>query len=244
MHFARPGQLIAMIFVWTLCLVAYDQHANPRSFATYWAEFRGSSTRPTVVSEGDTPRVKLSMPHLCCSGCLNEIRAALKPLTWLAPARLVKELATTEIAAESAGGSESPPQAATSAEDSTANEIEFEILDLPRADFSLLDQALHDTGLVPDRIEVSGMGHFRLEVELPHLCCKVCSRAVDDQLERLLRKETQGRWFDSMTMNHVKKTVTIYARMNAVVNLVELHKALAQAGFSAHSVRVLTGPES
>jgi len=231
MHFASPRQLAWMALAWALFLIGYDQHANPRPLSTYWAEFKGSATRPNVVSEGDTPRVKLSMPHVCCTGCLNDIRAALKSLTWLAPARLAVEPPATE-------------SAEALARDSTAHEIEFDILDVTKADFVTLDQTMRDVGLAPDRMEVSGMGHFRLDVELPHLCCKVCSRSVDEQLERLLRKETQGRWFDSMTMNHVKKTVTIYARMNAVVDVLELTTALAHAGFTAHSIRVLTGPES
>lgn len=229
MHFATPRQLIAIALAWALLLVAYDQHANPRPLATYWAELKGSSTRPTVVSEGDTPRVKLSMPHLCCSGCLNDIREALKPLTWLAPPRLATP---------------PPPPNTSPADGTTAQEIDFDIVDVTRADFVALHRALEDTGLVPDKIEISGMGHFRLEVELPHLCCTVCSKAVDEQLERFLRKETQGRWLDSMTTDHVKKTVVIYARMNAVVDIMELTTALAHAGFAAHTVRVLTGPES
>jgi copper chaperone CopZ len=232
MHFATPRNLIAMALAWALFLVAYDQHANPRPLATYWAEFKGSSTRPTVVSEGDTPRVRLSFPHLCCTGCLNDVRAALKPLAWLAPARLATEPPPIEEVE------------ATAPDAMTAHEIEFDILDPTQANFVLLQQALRDTGLVPDRIEVFGMGHFRLEVELPHLCCTVCSRAVDEQLKRLLRKETQGRWLDSVVMNHVKKTVTIYARLNAVVDVVELTRALEQAGFAAHAIRVVTGPES
>jgi hypothetical protein len=228
MRFATPRQLIAMALAWALLLVSYDYHANPKPLSTYWAELKGSSTRPTVVSEGDTPRLKLSMPHLCCSGCLNDIRSALKPFTWLGPARIAAQ----------------PPPIDKASTLATANEIYFDILDVTMADFVALDRALQDTGLVPERMEVSGMGHFRLEVELPHLCCTVCSTAVDEQLARLLRKETQSRWLDSMTTNHVKKTVVIYARLNSTVDIVELTTALAHAGFSAHAIRILTGPES
>ena len=241
MHFATPRQMIAMALAWALFLVAYDQHANPRSAATYWAEFRGSSTRPTVVSEGDTPRVKLSMPHLCCTGCLNDIRGALKQFGWLAPALVAKEPPTLEIGSSTPV---SPPRPAAAADATNPNQLDLEILDISKADFVALARALTDTGLAPDRMEISGIGHFRLEVELPHLCCTTCSRAADEQLERLLRKETQGRWLDSMTMNHVQKKVLIYARLNAVVDLVELTTALGHAGFAAHSIRILTGPES
>jgi len=247
MHFARTGQLIVMALVWAVALLVYDHHESPRPLAAYWADLRGSSTRPTVVSEGDTPRVRLSLPHLCCTGCLGEIRAALAPLAWLAPARLVGDAPVgPPIADPTAASAEPvvehlPPPAA---DGSTAHELDLDVLDLPRANFVMLEQAVHDTGLVPDRIEVSGLSHFRLEVEITHLCCATCSKAVDEQLQRFLQKETQGRWFDSMTADHVHKTITIYPRMNAVVDLLEIERALARAGFSARSVRILTGPES
>jgi copper chaperone CopZ len=231
MHFAAPKTLVALALGWAIFLVAYDQHANPRPLSTYWAEFKGSSTRPTVVSEGDTPRIRLSMPHLCCTGCLDEIHASLKSLAWLAPARLATEPPAIDAVEASPATAE------------TAHEIEFDILDLRKADFVALRRALEDSGLVPDRIELFGMGHFRLEVGLPHLCCTVCSKAVDQQLERLLRKETQGRWLDSLTMNHVEKTVTIYARLNSVVDVLELIRALDQAGFAAQTIRATTDPE-
>jgi hypothetical protein len=69
-------------------------------------------------------------------------------------------------------------------------------------------------------------------------------RAADEQLERLLRKEEQRRWLDSLTVHHVKKTVIVYARLNAVVDVAELMTALRRAGFSARAIRVASGAES
>jgi hypothetical protein len=232
MHFAPARLLIAIALVWAVLLVGYDQHANPRPFAAYWAEFKGSSTRPVVTSPKDVPRLKLSMPHLCCSGCLSDLRTALEPLTWLAAPSVAVEPPSIDNVEEVS------PDAAN------ANELDVEIVDLSKVDFVALGRALEDAGLTADKIEIYGMGHFRLEVELPHLCCTVCSRAADEQLDRLLRKEEQRRWFDSLTVNHVKKTVVVYARMNSVVDVVELTTALGRAGFFARAIRVASGPES
>ncbi len=232
MHFASARLLVAIALVWTVLMVGYDQHANPRPFAAYWAEFKGSSTRPAVLSETDTPHVKLSMPHMCCSGCLSDVRTALEPLSWLGAPRVSAEPPSIESVETAA------------ADVANANQVDFDIVDLSKVDFVALDRALQDAGLSAEKIEVSGMGHFRLEVELPHLCCTVCSRAADEQLERLLRKEEQRRWLDSLTVNHAKKTVIVYARLNAVVDIVELTTALGHAGFSARSIRVVSGPES
>jgi len=44
-------------------------------------------------------------------------------------------------------------------------------------------------------------------------------------------------------MNQVDKTLVIYARLNAVVDLVDLTRALDREGLAAHAIRILTGPE-
>jgi hypothetical protein len=232
MHFATVRQLAAMILAWALFLIAYDQHKNPRSLEMIVSEFEGSSIRPRIVSVGDTPRVRLSFSHLCCAKGLEEVRAAVQPLAWLGPAR-----ADGDPPASGDG-----PGAAS--EFQKPYNIDFDILELADADFVALDRALRSTSLVPDRIEVSGMGHFRLELQLPHLCCTVCSRAVDDQLKRALRRDISGQWVDSMSLDPGQKTVTIYARLNSVVDVLELTRALGQSGFAASSIHVRTSPES
>jgi hypothetical protein len=232
-HFATPRQLIALALAWAALLVVYDEHANPRPLARYWEEFLGGSTRPTVIAvteaaAGDKPRLRLSMPHLCCTGCLNDVRSALKGLSWLGPGRPANP----------------PPEPdAAIADASNGDEIDFDIWDLESADLVPLAGALAGAGLVPDKIEVSGIGHYRLDVSLPHLCCGACARTAGEPLERLLRKETQGRWLDSTALNETDKTLIVYARMNAVADIAELTTALGHAGFSAGSIRILTGPE-
>jgi hypothetical protein len=232
MHFASSRQLIAIALVWAALLVGYEQHTIPRSLRAYWVEFIGGSTRPVASAASDRPHLKLSMPHLCCSGCLDDLRAALLPLHWLGTPQVVATPPSIE-------------QANASPQDTAyANQLDLDITDLASLDFLALDRALRDAGLSAEKIEVSGIGHFGLLVELPHLCCTVCSTAADAQLERLLKLVEQGRWLDSMTVNKVKKTVTVYARLNAVVDVVDLTTALARAGFYPRSIRVATGPES
>ena len=226
MHFAKPRTLVALALAWAVFLLGYDQHASPRPLATYWGDFTGGSTRPTVVSAGDTPRLRLSLPHFCVA-CAAEIQARLQPLTWLGPARFDVER---------------PENAERTGDPTDARALDLEILDLAQADFVALIEALRDAGSVPDRVEVSGIGHFRLQVELPR-CYTECARPDDDQLDRLLRKETQGRWLDSVSTNPVERTVLVYARLNAVVDVVELTRALERAGIAASAIRILTGPE-
>jgi len=232
MHFASARQLIAIAVAWAFLLLAYDQHKSPRPFAAYWTEFLGGSTRPVSSAASDRPHVKVSMPHMCCSGCLSDVRAAIAPLHWLGAPQVAAEPPSIEHVEEA------------SKDPTFANQLDVDITDIAGVDFVALDAALRNAGLAADKIEVSGIGHFRLEVELPHMCCSVCSKAADDHLERLLRYVEQGRWLDSVTVNKMNKTVIVYARLNAVVDIVDLTTALTRAGFSARSIRVASGSES
>ena len=165
MHFAKARNLAAMALAWALFLLAYDQHANPRPVATYWADFMGSLTRPTVLSEGGTPRLRLSLPHLC-----------YVPERHPGGARGAN-LARSRAWTPSQPPWKPPPRTRPTPRRRTSSSLTSSIA---QANFVALDAALRDAGSVPDRIEIFGMGHFRLEVELPR-CCTACSRAVDDQ---------------------------------------------------------------
>jgi hypothetical protein len=224
MHFAKLRNLFAMALAWALMLVAYDEHKNPRPLATYWAEFLGNSTRPTVVAHADAPQLRLAMPPLCGAECVDEIFHATRIFAWLGSGRV----------------EQTPADHAEDAE----RTVEFDVLDLALADLAALEHALRDRGITPDRIELSGIGHGRLEVELPPACGRDCVAAIGDSLGSFVQRESQGRWADSLRVEPAKKIVTVYARMNAVVDIVELGRALAQAGFSARTIWIRTGPES
>jgi hypothetical protein len=216
MHFATLRQIVAMAIAWAAFLVAYDQHASPKPLADYWAGFKGSSTRPVVVSGADNPRLRLSMAHLCCKECVTAVGDALKSFSWLGPARPASELPDAE-------------------------DIDIDIYDLDAAELVTLGRALAGAGLAPDKIEVSGIGHFRFDVSLPSVCCGA-ERTLDEPFERFLRKETQGRWLDSVSVSG-DRSLLVYARMNATADVVELTTALGRAGFAPHEIRILTGPE-
>src|SRR5271165_4154762 len=171
MHFASTRQLIAIAVTWALLLLAYDQHKSPRPFSAYWKEFLGGSTRPEASAATDRPHLKVSMPHLCCTGCLSDVRTAIEPLHWLGTPQVAAEPPSIEHVEE------------VSKDPTYTNQLDVDITDLGAADFVAFDQALRSAGLAADKIEVSGLGHFRLEVELPHMCCGVCSKAADDHLE-------------------------------------------------------------
>src|SRR5580692_2786587 len=91
MHFASPKQLVALALVWAALLVGYDHHRNPKPLHGYWMEFLGGSSRPGAGTPSDRPHLRLSMPHLCCSGCLSDVRTALEPLRGLGAPQVAAE---------------------------------------------------------------------------------------------------------------------------------------------------------
>ena len=128
-----------------------------------------------------------------------------------------------------------PPSAAA-----PAPEVELEILDLPSADFVVVVQALQDVGLVAEKVEVFGMGHYRLEVELPSTSAPA---GASEPLERL-PKGVPGSLARQRHVDPVEKTVLVYARLNAVVDVVELTRGSGTRASRRARSRILTGPES
>jgi hypothetical protein len=213
MHFANARTLAAMVLAWTAFLLAYDQQANPKSLATYWDEVTARTTRSASDSSADRPQLRAIMPGLCCADCLGAAADVLGRFSWLGPPR---------------------PVAGT-------HEVDFDLRDVEHADLGAINQALSSRGLVPDRVEVFGMGHFRLFVELGSTF--TCG-GVSDDLERLVRKESQDRWLDSIVMDpNDDRTMLVYPRLNAVVDLMDLTRGLGRAGLSIRSIEIRTGPE-
>lgn len=213
MHFANARTLAVMIAAWTFFLVAYDQHVHPKPLAAYWAEIRGAKARRATDSSADRPQLRLTMPPLCCEDCLGATRSALGRLAWLGPARPVADRPA----------------------------LDLDILDVEQAELAGVERMLVLHGLAPDAIEVFGMGHFRLSVELGGSFA--CSGGVDD-FERLVRKESSDRWLDSIVSTPGDaRTMLVYPRLNAVVDLMDLTRGLGRAGLTIRTIELRTDPE-
>src|SRR5260370_38094675 len=88
-------QIVAMTLVWAAVLFAVDYVKQPRPLAILFGMRReafGDAVRPA------NPTITLWVNHLCCSGCLDDLRAALQPLTWADKVELENDALAREAA--------------------------------------------------------------------------------------------------------------------------------------------------
>src|SRR6266404_284667 len=223
---ASPKQILILIALTCLGLYALDYWKNP--------QLRHSGSVATASSAGG-PRLALWMNHLCCTGCLDDVRKALAgmPGVDLEKATGPRQLLTQPAA--NLQGACLPEY---------GNAVELPISDLEKLDLVAVDRALRDKGFVAGRMELSGVEHFRLEALLEHLCCGMCDRSIQERIAFLKAKGSAGqfKWLDSVTVDHEKKTVEAHARFlepGKTVDVVEFLSGLNYLGYEPSSLRVI-----
>lgn len=226
MKFASVKQIILMTVITCAALFGLDYWKNPQ----LWHSRSASVVRPGI-------RLTLWMNHLCCFGCLADVRQALAGIEGIdiANATDPKQLLTQAAANEQ--GASLPDY---------GNAVEVPILDLEKLDLVAVDRALRDKGFVAGRMEVSGVPHFRLEAILEHLCCGMCDRSIPERVAFLKSKGSAGqlKWLDSVSVDHEKKTVVANARFlepGKTVDVVEFLSGLNYLGYEPSSLRIVTG---
>jgi hypothetical protein len=227
MTFASTKTILVMTILWAVALFGIDYAKNPRA-----ADSLFTRAGMGVSSKDGKPTIKLWMNHLCCTGCLSDVTKALEKIPTVkvkqTPLKSQEEADTTGVAPKEYGG-----------------EVELEVPDFRTVDFMAIDRALRDAGLVADRMEVSGPRHFRLQAELKHICCKLCSTGVKDGLEiaRGLKAQQHFKWLDSFSVVKEKKLVVAHARYDAVADVAEFLHGLNQAGFEPTNIYVVVDKE-
>jgi hypothetical protein len=225
---SSPKQIVAMSLVWAAALFAIDYIKHPRPLSELFGMKQGrfgDAVRPT------NPTITLWVNHLCCSGCLDDLRAALQPLTWADKVELDKDA----LAQRAANQRE---QALNDFSNRVRIEIKAE--DIARVDFVALDRAVRDAGLVAEHIQFGGIPHMRLEAHVPHLCCNLCKVAVEEGV-KIARQPGAGndfKWLDSINVDRPQKTVTAYTRYDSIVDVGEFIAALNHLGFAPAALTV------
>jgi len=227
MKFASVKVILIMTAVTILGLYGLDYWKNPQ----LWHHEAAAMASP----EGG-PRLILWMNHLCCTGCLEDVRKALA--------------GTAGVDLEKATGpKELLTQAAANMENATlpdyGNAVTLPISELDKLDLVKVDRALRDKGFVAGRMELSGIPHFRLEAALDHLCCGMCDRSISERMSFLKAKGQGGRlkWIESISVQHEKKTVVAYARFleaGKTDDVAEFLSGLNFLGFEPQSLRIET----
>jgi len=223
MKFASAKQIIGMIVVSAALLYALDYWKNPQ----LWGEEAGA--RPVEHRQADAAELTLWMNG---AGSLAEVRQALSGVEGI-------DLGQARAAARADGPS--AVEARTS--------VSLPITDLAKLDFVALDRGLRQNGLVAGRMELSGVRHFGLETDFPHLSGQLTAASVEERMGyvKALGLGRQLEWLDSVTMNSQHKTLMAYARYvepGKSVDVAELLAGLNQIGLAPNSLRVVLGERS
>jgi hypothetical protein len=217
---SNSRQIVTMTLVWATALFAVDYLKHPRPLSLLFGIKREGIVGAVRLTN---PTIILKMNHLCCSGCLDDLRAALQPLTWADKVELDKS-------AQVAGN-----QREQALKDfSNCVRIEIRTGDIARMDFMALDRALRDAGFVAERIEFSGLPHMRLEAHLTHLCCNLCEVAVEQGVKTAIQPGAGGtfKWLDTINVDRPQKTVMASAHYDCIVDVGEFIAALNHLGFA------------
>ena len=230
MKFATPTQVLAMTLGGALALFGLDFWKNPH----LWNQLPPKAAN---VSEGGV-HVHLWVNHLCCTGCLSEVTNALAGIPWLGKPRAQPGLLPEEVANQRDKGL---PE--------YGGYLDVPVLDPGKLDFVMIDRLVRDHGLVPGRMELSGVEHFRLEASVPHICCGMCKAGMDDGfgIAKTLASRGQYTWLDSVTVNKERKLVVAHARFlepGKTMDVAELISGLTAIGFAPAYVRLLVGEEN
>lgn len=189
-----------------------------------------SPSTPPRGTSSDAPRISLWLNHLCCSGCLSDLRSALVGFPWVAAVTLAEDGLPDRSAAD-AGAAR--PKAFN-------NRVDITLRRIDTVDFVTLESAVRRAGFAVERMEISGLHHYAVEADLPHFCCNLCSIAASEGTEMLKTLRATGRftWLDSVVVNKTKKRLTAYVRYDRNADITELGDALDHLGFAPASLRL------
>ncbi|HUG52311.1 MAG TPA: hypothetical protein VMR21_01865 [Vicinamibacteria bacterium] len=220
---ATRTQMIVMTVVWLGVLIAIDYTKNPHLRAAAAPE------RPPTAA------LSLWVNHLCCTGCLSDVRDALAALPWVDAEQIrARKAVVSREHAEMQG-----------AQSDYGGWVDVGVSDVAGVDFVAIDHALRERGLVASRMEFAGPPHYRLEAKVGHLCCGLCREAAQG-LTTLERARARLRWVDSVTADRAAHTVTVHARYQGpgeAVDVADLLGAFDEAGLPPFSLRVLADAE-
>jgi hypothetical protein len=225
---SNPRQIATMTLVWAAALFAIDYIKHPRPLSLLFGMRQaglGDVVRPT------NPTITLRVNHLCCSGCLDDLRAAIQPLTWADKVEL-------DRGALARGAANQHEQALNDFSNRVRIEIKAE--DIARVDFVALDRAMRDAGFVAEHIQFGGLPHMRLEAHVPHLCCNLCTVGVEEgvKIARYLGAGSDFKWLDNINVDRPQKTVTAYTRYDSIVDVGEFMASLNHLGFVPAAVTI------
>jgi len=223
---ATNAQILVLAVAWLAVCMGIDYKFNRH----LWAG--------TVEAPPASVPLSLRINHLCCTGCLDDVKKALQTLPWLkdAPIKVREGNLRTQEQADVAGPA-----------GEYGGWIDISVKELSQIDFVAIDQALRAEGLVASQMQFGGLRHFRLEGRVRHMCCGMCKDACE-RLPELGKAKQSGRlrWLDSVSAERASGKVVVHARYQEPddrIDITELLGAMDEIGLPPFSLKVVAGAE-
>jgi len=236
MHLGRTQQVVAFMIVWAAVLVGVDKMLNHAPVAVKAKSGHGQ------------PQMTVTFTHFCCSGCYDKMFSAAKEMSWIVSAStdrsdLAKQEDLQKTTVDEGAEIETKWQ-----KDATLILAEN---DLTSVDLEKVDQTFRAAGLVPRRIVLENIPHFRLLAVKPHLCCGLCQGAATQSFKlEQSREQVQAKIDDpSLDEAAVKRQVMptftvdkdkemISAEYFQKADVSDFRMAMERAGFSPKEIRI------
>ena len=236
MQLGRTQQVIALMIIWAGALVGVDKTLN-------------HAPAPIDSTPGHgKPQIVVTFTHFCCTGCYDKMFSAAKSMSWIVTATtdrstLVKQEDLKMARVDEAAHIETQYQ-----KDAT---LLLDESDLKSVDLVRVNRQFRDAGLLPKRLVLENVAHFRLIAVDPHLCCGLCEGAaksslkLEQSLERAQAKidnpALDDRTIETQIMPYIEVDVTkqrIVAEYYQTADVTGFLQAIQRAGFSPKEVRI------
>jgi hypothetical protein len=227
-----------LMFVWAAALVAVDKTLNHAPPAMH------------SVSGHGKPQIGVTFTHFCCTGCYDKMFSAAKSMSWIVTATTDRSGLAKQEDLQKAKVDEATNIETMYQKDAT---LLLDERDLRSVDMVRVQREFRDAGLMPKRLVLDNVAHFRLIAVDPHLCCGLCESAAMSsmklaQTEARAQARKDDKTLDEATANSQimpafsvdKKTQRITAEYFQRADVTAFRTAIERAGFSPKEIRIET----
>jgi hypothetical protein len=237
MHFGRTQQVIALMIVWAAALIGVDKTLNhtPATMA--------------VMPGAGKPQIIVTFTHFCCTGCYDKMFSAAKSMSWIVTASTDRgDLKKQEEMQQKEQFGEAAKIETMFQKDAT---LLLDDRDLKSVDMVRVQREFKDAGLVPRRLILENIPHFRLVAIDPHLCCGICEGAANSSMmleQSDLQKQAKiddpsldpsvikSQVMPSFVVDRSKQQIS--AEFYQKADVTGFLNAMERAGFSPKEIRI------
>jgi hypothetical protein len=236
MHFGRTQQVIALMIIWAAALVGVDKLLNH------------APVPMTAMSDQGKPQIVITFTHFCCTGCYDKMFSAAKAMSWIVTATTDRSDLAKQEDLQKAKVDEATDIETKYQKDAT---LLLDERDLKSVDLMRVQREFRDAGLLPKRLVLENIPHFRLVAVDPHLCCGLCEGAATNSMALEQKDEQKQARVDDSSLDEKAakerimptfavdiKSQTISAEYFQKVDVTAFLKAIERAGFSPKAIRI------